>query len=270
MLLGGIGVLSLILSIVMCLYGSFWWFALYFIGAYAALFFLAVVFLVLSCAAVDLQKTVQHDSKFYRCIMYLYIDALITIAHLKVHPEGLEKIPTQGRFLLVCNHQNDADPGVIHAYFKKSQLAFITKRENMRLPLINKLMHKTLCQPINRENDREALKTIINCIRLLKEDAVSIAVFPEGYTSRDGKLHPFRAGTLKIAQKANVPIVVCTINGTRELFHNLKRLKPTEVAFHILGVLDAEQVQQANTVALGKHIYEMMIADLGEDFRADA
>ena len=35
-------------------------------------------------------------------------------------------------------------------------------------------------QMLNRENDREALKTIVTCIRLLKDDEVSIGVFPEG------------------------------------------------------------------------------------------
>lgn len=270
MLLGIIGALSVVFAVVFSVIGNIWLFPAYFVGAYALLLLLAIAFLVLCCALVDLNRPQLHDSKFYRTIMYLYVDMLIVLARLNVHTEGRENIPQSGRFLLVCNHQHDTDPGVIHAAFKKSQLAFISKRENMRLPLINKLMHKTMCQPINRENDREALKTILNCIRLIKEDEVSIAVFPEGYTSRDGKLHSFRSGTLKIAQKANVPIVVCTINGTRELFHNLKHLKRTQVDFHILGVIDAETVRQENTVALGKQIYEMMIADLGEDFRTEA
>lgn len=270
MLLGGIGVISLVLTVLFALGGSFWYPAAYFAVCYVALFALAVVFLVISCAVVDVSKPQLHDSKFYRAVMYLYIDALITLVRLRVQTSGLEKIPDSGRFLLVCNHQNDADPGVIHSYFKKSQLAFISKQENMRLPFVNKFMHKTMCQMVNRENDREALKTIVNCIRLLKDDEVSVAVFPEGYTSRDGKLHPFRAGTLKIAQKANVPIVVCTINGTRELFHNLKHFKPTNAALHVLGSIDAEIVKNTNTVELGKQIYEMMISDLGEDFRMQA
>lgn len=86
----------------------------------------------------------------------------------------------------MCNHLNDLDPLSLLKHFKKSQLAFISKRENDEKFIVGKLMHKILCQPINRENDREALKTIVKCIQILKEDKASIAVFPEGYTSRDG------------------------------------------------------------------------------------
>lgn len=270
MLLGVIGGLSLVISVFLCVKSSFWWLLGFFAVSFLGLIVLAVLILCVAAALVDTRKPQLHDSRGYRALMHLYIDAIMPIARLHVHTAGLEKLPENGHFLLVCNHQNDVDPAVILAYCKKCQLAFISKRENMRLPIVGKFMHKIMCQMVNRENDREALKTIVNCIRLIKEDEVSIAVFPEGYTSKDGKLHPFRAGTLKIAQKANVPIVVCTLNGTRDFFRNLKHLRRTDAAFHVLGVLDAEHVKGANTVELGKEIYEMMIADLGEEMRADA
>ncbi len=270
MLLGVIRGLSLIISILLCVKTSAWWFVCFYAASFLGLVVVAALVMALAAALVDTRKPQLHDSRFYRGMLNLYLDAIMYLARVHVQTEGLEKLPENGRFLLVCNHLNDIDPAVILAYCKKCQLAFISKRENMRLPIVGKFMHKLMCQMINRENDREALKTIVNCIRLIKEDEVSIAVFPEGYTSKDGKLHPFRAGTLKIAQKANVPIVVCTLNGTRGFFHNLKRLRRTDVAFHVLGVMDAEHVKAANTVELGKEIYEMMIADLGEAMRADA
>ena len=128
-------------------------------------------------------------------------------------------------------------------------------------------MHKILCQPIDRENDRQALKSIIKCIQLIKEDKVSVCAFPEGYTSKDGKLHPFRPGVFKIAQKTNVPIVVCTIQNTREIFKNLRHLRHTDVALHLVDIIPPETYAGLNTVALSDMVYEKMIADLGEDFR---
>ena len=128
-------------------------------------------------------------------------------------------------------------------------------------------MHKILCQPIDRENDRAALKTILKCISLLKEDKCSMCVFPEGYTSKDGKLHPFRPGVFKIAQKANVPIVVCTIQNTRQIFKNLKKLKKTEIPLHLVDIIPAEEVKALSTVELSDRVYECMISDLGEEFR---
>ena len=100
-----------------------------------------------------------------------------------------------------------------------------------------------------------------------RADKGSVCAFPEGYTRKDGKLHPFRSGVFKIAQKTNVPIVVCTIRGTREIFKNLKHFRHTDVDFHLVEVIAPESYAGMNTVELGEMIYEKMIGDLGEEFR---
>jgi 1-acyl-sn-glycerol-3-phosphate acyltransferase len=55
-------------------------------------------------------------------MMHLYIEALITLVGLKVEVSGLEKTPKSGRFLLVCNHQNESDPGILLHYFKNNSM----------------------------------------------------------------------------------------------------------------------------------------------------
>ena len=86
-----------------------------------------------------------------------------------------------------------------------------------KLPLIAKAMQKLYGLFIDRENDREAAKTIIEAIRTLKEQKASIGLFPEGYTSKTCELLPFRNGSFKIALKSKSPIVVCVLNNTRTL-----------------------------------------------------
>ena len=198
--------------------------------------------------------------------MHLYIEALITLVGLKVEVSGLEKTPKSGRFLLVCNHQNESDPGILLHYFKNSQLAFISKQENRDMFAVGKIMHMTLCQLMNRENDREALKTILRCIQILKEDKASIGVFPEGGIKDKDKLSPFRSGVFKMAQKANVPIVVCTLKGTSEVFHNIAKLRPSHVRLHLLDVIPAEDLKGRTTVDIAQQVYDMMLADLGPEY----
>ena len=214
---------------------------------------------------IDLNKPQEKDNPFYRWMIGVLASAAIVLLRMRVHTSGLEKTPKEGRFLLVCNHLNDLDPVTLLAFFPKSQLAFISKRENSGLFVAGKLMHRILCQPINRENDREALKTILKCIDLLKKDMVSIAVFPEGYTSMDEKLHPFRHGVFKIAQKAQVPVVVCTLQNTQKVFHNAARLKPTDVHLHLLAVIPPEEYKGITAVELGERVYQLMAEDLGPE-----
>jgi len=267
MILKGIAALSAIISIIVTIGGPIYMWPVWFLASFAGLFLLTVLFLVIACGLIDLNKPVEKESKFYRVIMYPYIELLMNLCLVKVKTEGLEKVPTDGRFLLVCNHQQMADPGILLHFFRKSQLTFISKQENRKLPIINKFMHNIRCQLIDRNNDRQALKAIIECIRMIKADEVSVAVFPEGYTSKDGKVHHFRSGVFKIAQKTNVPIVVCTLNGTAPLFRNLKRLKKTPVQLHLVDVIMPEDYAGKTTVEISDLVYEKMISDLGEGFR---
>lgn len=270
-LLRRIAGISLILSVLLfaCADTALWLLPVFFVCFYLLGLLLAFLFLWICCKAVDQEKPQEEDSRFYRTIMHVYIEALISLVLVRLHTHGLEKTPKEGRFLLVCNHLFLADPGVLLHCFKKSQLAFVTKKENQSMFIVGPIMHKILCQPIDRENDRAALKTILKCISFIKEDKVSIGVFPEGYTSKDGKLHHFRPGVFKIAQKTGVPIVVCTIQNTRMIFKNLAKLKKTDVHLHLVGVIPPEDIQGKSTVEVSDMVYEMMLSDLGENFRPE-
>ena len=238
-----------------------------FLGFWLGLLLIAFLFLVIICAVVDLDKPQEQDSPFYRKAMYIYIEALKSLVGLKITVEGLEKTPKEGRYLLVCNHQNESDPGILHHYFQSGQLAFVAKKEARNMFVVGKIMHKTLCQMVNRENDREALKTILKCIQMIKDDQVSVGIFPEGGIYVKDKLNPFRPGVFKIAQKTGVPIVVCTLKGTSDLFHNMKRLKPTHVHLHLVDVIPPEDLEGVTTVEIADRVHTMMQESLGEEYR---
>ena len=273
MVIGIVAILAAVLSAVICVCtGSFsglawlWVLPVSWLGGFLGILLLAFLTVLVMCAFVDLDKEQEKDNAFYRAVIYMIADAAHTVLRVRVHSEGLEKIPTDGRVLLVCNHLNNSDPVIIYHQVKKMQkLAFIAKREAGKMFVVGKFMHKLLCQRINRENDREALKTILNCIRIIKEDKASIAVFPEGGIRGGNVLHPFRHGVFKIAQRTNVPVVVCTLWGTQDVFRNGLRFKPTDVDFHVLGVIRPEEYQGLTAVELGKIAHGMMAEDLGPD-----
>ncbi len=258
--------ISLILAALTPVFGGWMLLPLVAVVGFLALVFLLVVVL---CATVDQEKEQEQDSKLFRWLAKWIVRVVLFLISCKVRTKGMEKLPKDGRFLLLCNHIHDLDPAFLLHCFPDSGLAFIAKRETKNYFIIGPVLHRLQCQLINRENDKEALKTILKCIQLVKEDRASIAVFPEGYVSLDGKLRHFRSGVLKIAQKANVSIVVCTIRGTKQVLPKLKKLRPAAVDVHLVDVIPAEQVKAANTVELAEQVYEMMIADMGEEYRSD-
>ena len=242
-----------------------WLLPVSFMGVFLILAVLAFGVLVVVCAFIDPNKPQDKDCRWLRAMIRTYLHAVLTVLPVRIETRGLEKIPTDGRFLLVCNHLDNIDPAFLLHCFPKSQLAFVAKREAGSMFLVNKVMPKLLCQYINRENDKEALKTILKCISLLKEDKVSVAIFPEGGINRYRKLKHFRPGVFKIAQKAKVPIVVCTLQNTNKVIARLLKFKGSTVKLHLLDVIPAEQIADKTTVEVAERIYEMMAQDLGKE-----
>ncbi len=277
MLIGVISAISVLVAVgVGLVCGAFaglswlWVLPLCFVGSFLALVLAVFLFLLYLCSRVDQEVPQEEDNKLYRTVTDLVIESALPLLRIRVKQTGLEKVPQSGRFLLVCNHCNDSDPIILLRAFRKQQLAFISKRENKTMFIIGPMMHKLQCQLLNRENDREALKTILKCIQIIREDKASIAVFPEGgILSEDGKLHHFKPGVFKIAQKANVPIVVCTLKNTKDVVHNIFRLKPSYIELDVLETIPAEELKGVTTVQIADRAYRLMADNLGPDLIAD-
>ena len=268
MILRTITIASIVMAALTLLSGSVLAAVLVFVGSWLGLAALAFLFLVVVSKAVDQNKEQEEDDPFYRRVAGLYIEVLIQALQARIKTSGLEKTPKDTRFLLVCNHQFVADPAILLHYFKDSQLAFISKKENRDMFAVGPIMHKMLCQCLDREDDRQALQVILKCIRIIKDNKASIAVFPEGSTNHDEYLHPFRPGVFKIAQKAQVPIVVCTVRNTRPIVHNGLRLKHTDVELKLLEVIPAESLKGRTAVDISEQVYKIMADDLGPEMIA--
>ena len=272
MLLGAFLAISVLTAVGICVgtgafdaLGWLWVLPVSFVGAFLGLVVVLLVVALAMGAAVDMKKAQEKDSPVYRAVAMLTMSLLVPLLRAKIVMKGMEKAPKDGRFLLVCNHLHEIDPAVLLMAFPKSTLAFNYKREVDDMFLIGKFLHKMLGQPINRENDREALKTILNCIKILNEDKASIAVFPEGGIRGGHVLHPLRHGVFKIAQRAKVPVVVCTLRDTYKVLPNAMKLKPTQVEMHLVGVIPVEELAGKTAVQIGEQVYRMMADDLGPE-----
>ncbi|MBO7520238.1 MAG: 1-acyl-sn-glycerol-3-phosphate acyltransferase [Clostridia bacterium] len=237
---------------------SVWLVPLLFSGGVLALIIIHLLIFVIAGLLVSLKKPAGERIPVYRFIVARTLPMLFSLLRVKVESTGLEKV--QGLFpaMLVCNHINNIDPAVMIKELPDLKLAFVGKKEiYTEMPFIARYMHKLNCLPIDRENNREAAKTILEAIRLIKEKKVSIGIFPEGYTSLTGELQPFRNGAFKIATKAGCPIIVCTILGTPEAVKHLFVRKNT-VYFDVLEVIPASEVTTLTTAGLSERVHSLM------------
>lgn len=272
MLIGAFCGIALLCGALVCaafgFFESFLWLAV--LPAVALVAFLALaglwyLLILIMSKIVDMESEQTGDSFLYRWVIQLTVASVIPLLGVRVHTKGFEQELPEGRFLLVCNHLHDFDPAFLLRAFPKSQLAFIAKQEVRQMPLIGPLLKKIQGQFVNRENDREALKCIIKCISIIKDDKASVAVFPEGWIKEDRKLRPFRPGVFKIAQKAKVPVVVCTLQDTHKAMPKVKKLQGADVHLHLVGIIPAEELEGVTTVDIAHRAYDMMAKDLGPE-----
>ena len=242
---------------------SWWLVPLLFAGFFLGLVIIHILFTVAWILTIRTDRPVKQRPAFRRWIN-LTVPLLMKLVRVKVNASGVEKVPENGRMLFVCNHQHDFDPVMMLSVFPDYDIGFIGKKEIYKtMPVIGKAMHGLCGLPIDRENNREAAKTVIEAVHILKEDKASIGLFPEGYTSKSCELLPLRNGSLKIATKAKAPIVVCVLNNTRSIPKRMF-LHHTEIEFRVLSVITPEEYEGMNTNELGDIIHSQMNTELDE------
>jgi len=171
---------------------------------------------------------------------------------VKPHISGEEKLPTDSRFLFVCNHKSMFDPLMVIGYLYKWNISFISKPSNMQIPMVGDIAYNAGYLPIDRENDRAALKTILTAADYMKRDVCSIGIYPEGTRSKTSEMLPFHHGSFKTAQRASVPIAVACVRNSEQVKKRLF-LRPTDVYLDILEVIPAEKVKAMSTAELSDY-----------------
>lgn len=241
-----------------------WWLVpLLYIGIFIAFILLQLLVFVFTILFTSMKKPAKAED-FFRFIVRHTLPILVFLARVKIEAEGCDKIPEDKNMLFVCNHQHDFDPVIIFAAFPMKKISFIGKKDILvEMPFVAKAMHLLSCLFIDRENDREAAKTIVSAIKDLKEGDRSIGLFPEGYTSKTGDLQPLRNGSLKIALKSKAKIAVCVVDNMREIPKNICRRK-TVVKFRLVDVITPELYENMTTAELGNLIHSEMETALAD------
>ena len=247
-----------------------WAAGLWIFGGFAALNILYVLFWVAVASTVDDKKPLEKPSRLC-CLGCRSIPRWLCFwFRVRVRLTGEELLPPEGRFVLISNHRSGFDPLAALAKLGGRGLAFITKPSNLQIPFVGKLGYGGCCLPIDRENDRKALKTILTAADYIKKDFCSMGIYPEGTRSRTGELLPFHAGSFKLAQKANVPLVIACTSGSEKVMHNCL-LRTTQVELRILEVLPAEKVKATHTQELAAYSRKLIETALsGEKQEASA
>ena len=234
---------------------------LYILAAIPAAFLLYVLFLGVCCLFIDPQKEYDKDSPFYRFLLDSATAAAIKLLRIRVHISGAENIPKDAKVLFVSNHRSNFDPIITWYALKKWKLAFVSKPSNFKIPFFGRIIRKCCFLPIDRKNPKKAIVTINKAAKLLKEQEVSVGIYPEGTRSKTCVLLPMHNGVFKVAQKAEAPIVVLSITGTEKISGRTP-FRPTDVYLDVLEVFPGENIKNMKTEMIGVLVRHLMAGNI--------
>ena len=197
-------------------------------------FLFCILYLIIGIPVLGIEWIIAKFNKYaadlsqLRMVQWAF-RVILFICGTKVTVIGEENVPKDQPVLYVGNHRSYFD--IIITYARCPRLTgYISKKDLEKVPLLRTWMRRLHCLFIDRENVKEALKTILAGIENVK-NGISMCIFPEGTRNKtDAQMLPFKEGSFKIAEKTGCPIIPISITNSAEILEaHLPRVKKAHV-----------------------------------------
>ena len=228
---------------------------LLFVGAFLGLLLLHVLVLALASLFVNKKDPDPKRFPFYRKLIILSVGPVLQAGRVRVELVGAEKLPAGG-FLLVGNHRSDFDPITAMWALRKWGLTFVTKKENVDIPVGGRIIVGSGCLSLDRNDDKQGLMVIRQAVRRIRAGD-AIGIYPEGTRSKTGELLPFRVGCFKAAQWAKCPLVVLKVENSELVEKNFLRRRTT-VRLTVKAVLPYDEIADMDTAEIGNRVRDIL------------
>ncbi len=253
-----IGLLSILISCLFKFYTSIKLIWIPFV-CFISLHILALVILYITSLFISFDKEYKTWNKYFHWTFMTVQKALIEAGRCKIVVNGLEKIPTDHRYLIVFNHTSYYDPMIINQVLKNEPIIHISKPENYKIPIAGKYMHRD-CNLAFRRNDLKynAMMTV-KAANYIKQDKFSIGLAPEGTRNKGdtSKLLPFHEGVFKIPLRSERDMVVIHLKDVDKCKYNFPWHKTT-VYFNVLKVYKYDEFKDKDTFQISSEVYQLM------------
>jgi 1-acyl-sn-glycerol-3-phosphate acyltransferase len=226
----------------------------------AVFFFPVCCFLVLLGILVDPRKNDGAQRMFCRITMKLAGAKLVVR-----RAPGFD--PNRTCFFIV-NHVNLFDPFVLYAtipqFFRGLEL-----ESHFRIPVYGWMMKRFGNVPVPDNNRPSDLKRMWRLTRAALDSGVSLAVFPEGQRTLNGRLGPFKDGVFRMALHFGTPIVPVSVVGAFAC--NKKTswlLRPATITVVLHDVIETKDLGKQDFPALRDRVHEIISGAMEEDLDA--
>jgi len=174
----------------------------------------------------------------------------------KIEFRGIENVPAQGGVIIAANHQTYLDPFWLSLQIKRPT-RYLAWSDAFRWPVVGTGLVWLGAWPLALEgSDPAAIRRSLQWLR----DGGAVVIFPEGARStEEGSLERFKAGAVRLALEAQVPILPVTIRGGNRVWPRgwrFPRLGKVVITYHPL--ISPEQCSNEETRACARRESERL------------
>jgi 1-acyl-sn-glycerol-3-phosphate acyltransferase len=187
---------------------------------------------------------------------------------LRFTVEGAEHIPAAGGAVLASNHVSYLDFTFcgLAARPSKRLVRFMAKDEVFRHPVSGPLMRGMKHLPVDRAAGATAYRAAVDALRA----GEVVGVFPEGTISRSFAVKDLKAGAVRMAQEAHVPLIPMAVWGGQRVYtkghpRNYSRGKAITIVVGAPYEVPAGTDPTAATAQLSGHLHRL-VAHLQEAY----
>jgi len=161
-----------------------------------------IVFFSLIFSWLTLRKSRVFFSKIWAKGVFLIIGK-----KFKVH--GRENIQKNGRYILVANHSSLFDIMAIMSFYP--DVSWFGHERLLRVPVFSQILKMINYIPFKEPSYRNTKQMLEELA--LKSKTHTVAIFPEGTRTLNGKINPFYKGFIYLFRTSDIEILPVTLNG---------------------------------------------------------
>lgn len=165
------------------------------------------VFIILIFAWLNMKRPIQLLSQFWAKSVFVIIGK-------KFRVNGRENISKDKNYILVANHASLFDIVAIMSFYPG--VSWFGHERLLKVPLFGKILKMTDYVPFKEptiKNTKQMMELLLQ-----KSRKQTVAIFPEGTRTLDGKINDFYKGFIYLLRSSENGILPVTLNG----FYNLK------------------------------------------------
>jgi 1-acyl-sn-glycerol-3-phosphate acyltransferase len=160
-------------------------------------------------SVVDSTGRMQHGCARIWSRMILWTSGV------RITVRGQDNIKPGVSCVFCVNHQSHMDIPIVLVALPV-QFRFLAKKQLFAIPFLGWHLRRSGQISIDRENPRAALKSMRAASAQIQK-GTPVVIFPEGGTSVDGVMHPFKGGGFVLATHSTIDVVPVTIRGSRHV-----------------------------------------------------